>query len=444
MRILMISDHADPLAKIGSKESGGQNIYVMNIAKLLAKEGHQIDVYTRWDQASKQEVVQVQTGFRVIRVKAGPKGYMPRDDFLKIIPDFIAGVKERIELEALKYDVIFSNYWFSGVIGVALAKQYDLPQTHVYHSIGKIRYETLKDVQPQVVDTNLFRIRNAWEKRIAQACANVLTTSPVERADIQRLFGIDEQKITCIPIGVDLEMFKPRPVTKLRKKLGLPLDKQVILFVGRLELRKGISTLIQALAKIPVGELFIVGGGSGKAAQKLDQAEKTRLQAIAEELGVSHRIHFLGAKQQAQVAQYYAAADVCVVPSYYEPFGIVPIEAMASGTPVVASRTGGLRFTVVEDVTGHLAEPKNHHELAEKLSLVLQRGKKAYAQAARRYIEEYFSWPKIAKDTAGFLASLVNPKQDSDVEFDTSTEVAEQSSESLGAAKEKGGGTLLA
>lgn len=439
MRILMISDHADPLAKIGSKESGGQNIYVMNIAKLLAKEGHSVDVYTRWDQASKQEVVTVQPGFRVIRVKAGPKGYMPRDDFLKIIPEFIASVKERIEFEALKYDVVFSNYWFSGVIGVELAKQYDLPQTHVYHSIGKIRYETLKDVQPQVVDTNLFRIRNMWEKRIAQACANVLTTSPVERADIQRLFGIDEQKITCIPIGVDLEMFKPRPIKKLRQKLGLPLDKQVILFVGRLELRKGIATLIQALAKVPMGELFIVGGGVGKAAQKLDAAEKARLQAIADELGITDRVHFLGAKQQAQVAQYYAAADVCVVPSYYEPFGIVPIEAMASGTPVVASRTGGLRFTVVEDVTGHLAEPKDHHELAEKLALVLERGKKAYSRAARRYIEEYFSWPKIAKDTANFLASLVAPK---DAASDFTAEPT--STKSLDTAKEKGSGTLLA
>ncbi|MGH7157992.1 MAG: glycosyltransferase [Candidatus Saccharimonadales bacterium] len=438
MRILMISDHADPLAKIGSKESGGQNIYVMNIAKLLAKQGHSVDVYTRWDQASKQELVQVRPGFRVIRVKAGPKGYMPRDDFLKIIPDFISGVKERIELEALKYDVIFSNYWFSGVIGLALAKKYDLPQTHVYHSIGQIRYETLKDMQPQAVDANLFHIRSMWEKRIAQACANVLTTSPVERADIQRLFGIDEQSTTCIPIGVDLDLFKPRPVSKLRQKLGLPLDGPVILFVGRLELRKGVSTLIQALAEIPEGELFIVGGGAGKSAQKLDAAERARLLEIAEELGIAHRVHFVGAKPQAQVAQYYAAADVCVVPSYYEPFGIVPIEAMASGTPVVASRTGGLRFTVVEDVTGHLAVPKDHKDLAAKIATVLRRGKKAYARAARRYIEEYFSWPKVAKDTAAFLASLVTSKKDVGSIFDSSE------TQSLDRAKDKGGGTLLA
>lgn len=410
MRILMISDHADPLANIGSKESGGQNIYVMNIAKLLAKEGHQIDVYTRWDQASKQEVVQVQPGFRVIRVKAGPKGYMPRDDFLKIIPEFIARVKERIELEAISYDVVFSNYWFSGVIGLELAKQYDLPQTHVYHSIGQIRYETLKDIQPQSVDNNLFRVRSMWERRIAQACANVLTTSPVERADIQRLFGIDEQKITCIPIGVDLKLFRPRNEKTLRQKLRLPVDKQVILFVGRLELRKGVGTLIKALANVDKAELFIVGGGNGKGAQKLDAIERSRLKKIAEELGLTHRVHFLGAKSQSQVAMYYAAADVCVVPSYYEPFGIVPIEAMATGTPVVASRTGGMRFTVVEDETGHLAKPKDHKDLASKINTVLERGKQSYSKAARRYVQQYFSWPKIAKDTSDFLHSLITPK----------------------------------
>lgn len=411
MRILMISDHADPLAKIGSKESGGQNIYVINIARLLAKKGHHVDVYTRWDQPTKQEIVRVQPGLRVIRVKAGPKGYMPRDDFFNIIPDFINQIQERITNEALSYDVVFTNYWFSGVIGLQIAKEYNLPLTHIYHSIGKIRYETLKDVQPQEIDADLFKTRSLWERRIAQESTSILTTSPVERADIQRLFGIDKSKITCIPIGVDLKLFKPRSHNSLRQKLGLPQDKSVILYVGRLELRKGIATLIRALEKIADAELFIVGGGAGKAAQKLDAIERNRLQEIADKLGLASRVHFLGAKSQSKVALYYAAADVCAVPSYYEPFGIVPIEAMACGTPVVASKTGGMRFTVIEDVTGHLAKPKDHDDLAAKLNTVLERGKEAYSQAARRYIQQYFSWPAIAKDTAEYLSSLILMKR---------------------------------
>src|SRR5688572_5237410 len=149
MRVLMISDHADPLAKIGTKETGGQNVYVMNIASLLAKHGIFVDVYTRWDRATKQEVVQVQPGFRVIRVKAGPKSYMPRDDFLRVIDEFIKRVKTRVEREHLKYDAIFSHYWFSGIIGLELSRVYGLPQTHVYHSIGQMRFETLKNFAPQ-------------------------------------------------------------------------------------------------------------------------------------------------------------------------------------------------------------------------------------------------------------------------------------------------------
>lgn len=407
MRIMMISDHADPLAKIGSKESGGQNIYVMNIANLLASKGHVVDVYTRWDSPSKQEVVKVRKGFRVIRVAAGPKGYMPKDGFLKVIVDFVAGIKSRIELEGLSYDVIFSNYWFSGIIGLQLAKEYGLPQTHIYHSIGKIRYETLKDVHPEEVDRNLFRIRNVWEERIAKNSTSIITTSPVEQVDIQRIFGIDDKKIVCIPIGVDIQLFKPRRSKALREKLRLPTDKPVILYVGRIEWRKGIGTLIRALQHIPKAELFIVGGGANKASQKLDAAERQRLERIAKKLRISKRVHFLGAKSQTQAAQYYAAADVCAVPSYYEPFGIVPLEAMACGTPVVASKTGGLRFTINDGITGHLAKTKDHIDLAAKLTVVLDRGKGAYTTAARKHVERYFTWPKIAHDTATYLSSLL-------------------------------------
>mgnify|MGYP001147906430 CR=1 FL=1 len=405
MRVLMISDHADPLAKIGSKESGGQNVYVMSVASLLAKRGHRVDVYTRWDCPTKQEVVQVNPNLRVVRVNAGPRGYMPRDDFLKIIGDFTAGIKERIELEALAYDVIFSNYWFSGIIGLSLAKDYGIPQTHVYHSIGQIRYQTLKDVRPEEVDNNLFRVRAMWERRLARECASIITTSPVEQADIQRLFRISRDKIICLPIGVDLRQFRPRSQARARKKLGLGAGP-LVLYVGRIEWRKGIGTLIQALAKLPDAELCVVGGGTNKEARKLDAAERKRLQSIANDLGLKDRVHFVGAKQPAQVALYYAAADVCAVPSYYEPFGIVPIEAMACGTPVVASHTGGMRFTVREGITGHLAKTNDHEDLAAKLALVLQRGRDAYAQAARTHIQQQFAWPKIAVDTIAHLITL--------------------------------------
>jgi glycosyltransferase involved in cell wall biosynthesis len=411
LRILLISDHADPLAKIGAKESGGQNIYVMNVATLLARRGHQVDVYTRWDARSKREVVQVRRGLRVIRVAAGPQAYMPRDQFLNITDDFAERIKERIAREELQYDVIFTHYWFSGIIGLQLAQEYQLPLAHVYHSIGRIKYEALKKINPAELDGQLFEMRCLWEKRIAQEATSIITTSPVEEQDIVRLFEVPRDKIACITIGVDTQLFRPRSQKWCRQKLKLPQDAQIVLYVGRLELRKGISTLIRAVNTLAGAELYIVGGGSSKSTKAQDQSERNRLQDVVRELGVTHRVHFVGAKPQQQLAQYYSAADVCAVPSYYEPFGIVPIEAMACGTPVVASDTGGMRYTVQEGVTGHLTKAYDFAALAGKLRLTLQDGKEHYTAAARNHVLHFFAWPKIGMALSHHLISLQREAQ---------------------------------
>lgn len=415
MRILMISDHADPLAKIGTKDAGGQNVYVMNMATMLAKLGVKVDVYTRWDRATKQEVVNERPNFRVIRVKAGPKAYMPRDDFLQVTGEFAARIKQRIEREALAYDVIFTHYWFSGIIGLELSQTYGLPMSHVYHSIGHMRYEVLKTFKPQDVNSAFFKTRDEWERRIAEGAASIISTSPVERDDIVRLFGVPADKISVIPVGVDTVQFRPYTTNTIRKKLGLPTDQRIVLFAGRLEWRKGIGTLVRAIADLRETwediALYIIGGGSTKISKRLDTDELGRLQALIQELGIKNRVHFLGAKPQTQIAQYYAAADVCAVPSYYEPFGIVPIEAMACGTPVVASRTGGMQFTVDDGITGHLAIPRCPIDLGAKLDAVLKNGKHAYAQAARDRILHHFAWPSVGRSVAAHLSMLAGKTQ---------------------------------
>ncbi|HET9411998.1 MAG TPA: glycosyltransferase [Candidatus Saccharimonadales bacterium] len=415
MRILMISDHADPLAKIGTKETGGQNVYVMNMASLLANLGIIVDVYTRWDRATKQEVVTAQPGLRVIRVKAGPKSYMPRDDFLQVTDEFTQNVKRRIQREKLRYDVIFTHYWFSGVIGLDLAQTYGLPLTHVYHSIGQIRFEVLQDVKPQDAHYSFFKTRDDWERRIAREATSIISTSPMERDDILRLFGVPSQKVDIIPVGVDTSQFRPYNTRAVRKKLGLPTGSPIVLYAGRLELRKGIETLIEAIRDLSEQwqdiALYVIGGGSTKSAKQLDKAELGRLQSLVRNYNITDRVHFLGARPQTQMAQYYAAADVCATPSYYEPFGIVPIEAMACGTPVVASRIGGMQFTVEDGVTGYLATPRCPIDLGAKLHLVLKNGKEQYAEAARHRILHHFAWPRIAGATAAHLSKLAGKRQ---------------------------------
>jgi D-inositol-3-phosphate glycosyltransferase len=410
MRVLMISDHADPLAKIGTKETGGQNIYVMNMASLLAKLGVIVDVYTRWDRATKKEVVRVEPGFRVIRVKAGPKSYMPRDDFLEVTGEFIRRVKARITKEDLHYDAIFTHYWFSGIIGLDLAKTYGLPMTHVYHSIGQMRLETLKHFKPQDDKFLFFKTRDDWERRIARESTTIISTSPNEREDIVRLFGISADKIEVIPVGVDTAAFRPDHKRTIRKRLGLPTDSPIVLYAGRLEWRKGIGTLVRSIAELvtkwPTIKLYIIGGGSSQTAKALDTEEIERLKAIIDEFKLQDNVHFLGARPQTVIPQYYAAADVCAVPSYYEPFGIVPLESMACGTPVVGSRTGGMQYTIEDGITGHLAEPRCPFDLAAKLTIVLEKGKAAYTEAARHRVLRHFAWPRIARSVAAHLALL--------------------------------------
>lgn len=414
MRILMISDHADPLAKIGTKETGGQNVYVLNIASLLAKLGVKVDVYTRWDRATKQEVVEAQPNFRVIRVKAGPKSYMPRDDFLQVTDEFARRIKQRIERENLAYDCIFSHYWFSGIIGLDVARTYSWPQTHVYHSIGQNRYEALQEGFPQSANFQFFKTRGDWERRIAHESTSIISTSPVERDELVRLFEIPADKIDIIPVGVDTLQFRPYSTRAIRRRLGLPTDKPVILYAGRLEWRKGIATLLEAMEELgkqwPESQLYIIGGGSTKTSKQLDNDELNRLHSITQELGLQNRVHFLGARPQAQMALFYAAADACAVPSYYEPFGIVPLEAMACGTPVIASRIGGLQYSVQDGVTGHLVMPRCPIDLAAKLHTVLSKGKEAYSEAARHRVLQQFAWPSIAQSAAAHLSRLNSRK----------------------------------
>jgi D-inositol-3-phosphate glycosyltransferase len=291
-----------------------------------------------------------------------------------------------------------------------LAQTFSLPLTHVYHSIGQMRLETLQNFKPQDGQFLFFKTRDDWERRIARESSTIISTSPYERDDIVRLFGISADKIEVIPVGVDTAAFQPYHKRVVRKRLGLPPDSPTVLYAGRLEWRKGIGTLVRAMAELvkkwPAINLYIIGGGTTKSSKALDADERERLHGIINEFHLQGHIHFLGARPQSTIPLYYAAADVCAAPSYYEPFGIVPIESMACGTPVVASRTGGMQFTVEDGVTGYLVEPRCPFDLAAKLDMVLEKDKATFAQAARHRVLRHFAWPRIARAAAAHLALL--------------------------------------
>lgn len=410
MRIMMISDHADPLAEIGSKEAGGQNIYVYNVAKILSEAGHNVDVYTRWDQKSKKEIVQVNPRWRVIRVTAGPKSYVPRDSCLPLTDEFRTNISKRIRQEKIKYDLIHANYWMAGLIGMALHFQYSIPMVYVYHSIGQVRLNVMRQYN-QTADYVFYRQRLAAEKTIAHVATSIIATSPVEKQMIKQYFGVDGEKIVVIPIGIDRSMFYPLPTAQARQQLEWDITNKIAVFVGRLEWRKGIGTLVQAFAAVikifPSAQLYIIGGSKVKSTVDQELNEQQRLQFIAEQLDIADHIHFLGAKKQAELHLYYSAADLCVVPSYYEPFGIVPIEAMACGTPVVASKVGGLKYTVVDNETGLLAQPFEDKDFSKKIIQVLQKGKLHYTGNCLERVKSNFQWNQIAKKYQSHLQSVI-------------------------------------
>lgn len=308
MRILLISDHADPLAEIGSKEAGGQNIYVFYLAKFLCRLGILVDVYTRWDRKNKNEIVKFNNHLRIIRVKAGPKKYMPRDNFLGVVDEFTGNILKRIKKEKINYDIIHTNYWFSGLIGLRVTKEIKKPLVHIYHSIGQVRFESLKNYKLQEINNKFFKQRTISEKEIAQKADRIITTSPVEKEIIKNLFGISGEKIKTITIGVDTKIFRPIKTERARKLARMENKGKVILYVGRIEWRKGIGTLLYAFREViknhPNAKLYIIGGGRSKSARKLEDAEHERLKKISQELGIEKRVSFLGPKKQNELYKY--------------------------------------------------------------------------------------------------------------------------------------------
>ena len=237
--------------------------------------------------------------------------------------------------------------------------------------------------------------------------AGIIATSPGERGDLIRLLGGDPLKITVVPVGVDDVIFKPRSSFAARARLGLPIGADLVMYAGRIERRKGIATLIESFADIkatrPKAKLLIVGGGASDQTKSLDGDELKYLKAIALEHGVTDDITFVGGKPQNEMCYYYAAADVVVTPSYYEPFGIVPLEAMACGTPVVATKTGGFLYTVKHGETGYLSAVRDAADLAENVIRVLELGRSAFTGACLKQIRTNFLWRNVTRQTIDHL-----------------------------------------
>jgi glycosyltransferase involved in cell wall biosynthesis len=384
MKIAMVSEHASPLAAVGGVDAGGQNLHVAELAKALARMGHEVVVHTRRDTPAGSRRVELAPGVVVDHVPVGPPRTLPKDDLLPYVPDFGAHLADTWCAE--RPDVVHAHFWMSGLAALTGARDRDIPVVQTFHALGSVkrRHQGSRDTSPP------GRIR--LERAIARSVAMVVATCSDEVAELARL-GVQRRRICVVPCGVDLDQFTDRgPVAPRTARAR-------ILSVGRLVERKGFDILIRALPGVPGAELLV--GGGPPAAELDGDPEAVRLRRIAAECGVADRVHLLGAVSRADMPALMRSADVVACAPSYEPFGMVPVEAMACGVPVVAAAVGGLTDTVLDGVTGMLVPPGRPDRMAAALRTVLSDAnlRLGFRSAALDRARSRYAWDRIAAET---------------------------------------------
>lgn len=388
LSLCLVSIHGDPLAPTGAEEAGGQNVYVREVARALAERGHRVDVYTRGREAGEPRVVE-RHGFRVIQLPAGPVGFVPRTELYPYLPEFTRGVVRQARSDGRRYDLVHTNYWLSGWAGMQLAEAWGIPQLHTHHSLGAVKYGASGEVPRG------GRRRLEVEDQVGRRAARVVATSPQEVESLGRLYP-SRARTAIIPCGVG-PTFRPRPQAACREAFGLP-SGPLVAYAGRFEPAKGIDTLVEAIALHPPAtrpHLLLVGGCDPAAR---DTVELRRIQALVSAAGLEDHATFLGRLDHDRLAMAYGAADVVVVPSHYESFGLVAVEAMACGVPVVASEVGGLRYSVVHRETGLLVPARDARAFSAAIALLLADPALARRMGAEgaRLVQRLFTWRAVA------------------------------------------------
>lgn len=404
-RIAIISEHATPLGILGGADSGGQNVYIGQLAKNLAAIGYQVDVFTRRDAPNLPEIVDWQQGVRVIHIPAGPATSLPKESLLPYMHSFTTNMLEWCQLYV--YDLIHANFWMSGLVAAEIKQQLGIPFVITFHALGRVRrqYQGQADRFPDE--------RFAIEDRLVQEADAVIAECPQDREDLLCLYQADPNRIHIIPCGFDATELWAIDKQRSRLTLGLAPDEPLILQLGRMVPRKGVDNVIRGFAHWlqcsgQAGRLLIVGG-EADTPDPILTPEIGRLNAIAQELGVADRVNFVGRKGREVLKYYYSAADVFVTTPWYEPFGITPIEAMACGTPVVGANVGGIKFTVKDRETGYLVPPNDPEQLADRLSHLLANPQlcSLLGQQAIRRCREHFTWQKVTSAVAALYEEVL-------------------------------------
>jgi len=385
LKIAMLSVHSCPLGRIGEEDTGGMSVYIREVACELGKLGHRVDVYTRSHKSIHHQVVEIGQNARLIHLKAGEET-IEKLEIYDHVDDFARNIEDFSKQTGLRYDLIHSHYWLSGLAGKRLQEWTGLPHVVGFHTLGAVKNAIgIGEVEPE--------LRVHAEKELVRDCHRIIASTPKGKEDLVRFCGALPAKVSIVPCGVNVGLFKPTMRDIARSYTGLNGDR-IILFVGRIVPQKGIDKLVKAMSCLQdrQGIRLVVIGGDDRS-----RAEIQRLKDLARSLRIDDSVSFLGLIAHDELPFFYSAADVCVVPSYHESFGLVVLESLACGTPVVATKVGGAETLIRPGETGYLVKNNDPHCLADSISrLMLELLSRQELTSLIRASVTKYCWPNIA------------------------------------------------
>jgi D-inositol-3-phosphate glycosyltransferase len=362
LKIAMLSAHSCPVGDLGAKDTGGMSVYIRELAGELGKQGNFVDVYTRIHDPNDPVLEDLGEQARLIHLRAGKEARIDKMKVYSSLPEFISNLESYWKGHDLRYDIVFCHYWLSGLVGDHLRRKWRIPLVMMYHTLGAVKNAIgIGEKEPE--------LRIASERESIRECQRILVPTEREKQNIIRYYGALPNKIGIAPCGVNLELFRPVDRIAAREKLGVA-DKKILLFVGRIDPVKGIDQLIRTMTYLrPVkGHHLIIIGGDENSRRELE-----KLKRLSEELKIQDSVTFHGMVRHDQLPYYYSAADVCIVPSYYESFGLVALESLACGTPIVAADVGDLKNIIRQEETGFVVADNAPEKLAAGITRFLSR-----------------------------------------------------------------------
>jgi len=387
LRIAMLSVHSCPVGNLGAKDTGGMSIYVRELARELGRQGHLVDIYTRVHDPRDPQIINLGQNARLIHLTAGGDEEINKLAIYPYLPEFTCNLENFKKHNGLHYDLVFSHYWLSGRVGKYLQQLWNVPHIMMFHTLGAVKNAIgIGECEPE--------LRIETERDLTRDCHRIIAPTNREKENLILHYGALPERIGVVPCGVNLEQFKPMGKEIAKRQVGF-VDNKIILFVGRIEPLKGIDQLLKAMPYLQNGQgpkLVIIGGDENS------QYEMERLQRVSSDLHIQDSVTFLGLIKHEQLPYFYSAADACVVPSYYESFGLVALESLACGTPVVATNVGDLKSVIHQGETGYVVMDNAPRHLADKIALLLSRPSSDTKSALSiRASVSRFSWSNIAE-----------------------------------------------